>query len=500
MTKQQAVTIVRETFESPFNRKQFTYFIKNLLNSIEDAPISFRYVPDRFKPYISRFERIGKYFEGKERIDILVVNLRKETSIERARSMQRNFVAGYLQGDYGTTSIKNAALVAFVSPTTEDWRFSLVCLDYILEEKPTGKLKIISELTPARRWSFLVGKHENSHTAQRRLAPIIADDEHNPTLENLEEAFNIEKVTQEFFEKYRELFLRFKEALDKEIETNSVTKSDFDAKKVNSVDFSKKLLGQIIFLYFLQRKGWFGVPRDADWGSGSKQFLRELFEKKHGDYINFFNDILEPLFYDALRNDRSHDDHYYSRFNCKIPFLNGGLFDPINNYDWVHADLLLPNELFSNRRKSKEGDIGDGILDIFDRYNFTVREDEPYEKEVAIDPELLGKAYEKFNAIRPDNFEEFQVALKSGRKGEESKFNKQYGVYYTPREIVHYMCQQSLINYLVNEIGGKIEKKEIENLIFHGEKFIENDKNALKNIDNVRMGEQKTTTSELYFF
>ncbi len=112
--------------------------------------------------------------------------------------------------------------------------------------------------------------------------------------------------------------------------------------------------------------------------------------------------------------------------------------------DWVNTDILLANELFSNKKKTKEGDTGNGILDVFDRYNFTVKEDEPLEKEVAIDPELLGKAYEKFNAIRPDNFEEYINALKSGKKGDESKFNKQYGVYYTPREIVHYMCQRSL--------------------------------------------------------
>jgi len=125
--------------------------------------------------------------------------------------------------------------------------------------------------------------------------------------------------------------------------------------------------------------------------------LRELLDKKHGDYKNFFNDVLEPLFYEALRYDRQ--DYYYSRFNCKIPFLNGGLFDPIGNYDWVHTDIILSNELFSNSTKTKVGDTGDGIFDIFDRYNFTVIEDEPLEKEVAIDPELLGKAYEKFNAF-----------------------------------------------------------------------------------------------------
>jgi len=457
MDKIQASNIVKNTFEKPFDKTVFISFVKNLLNQIEETPFTYKgnYIHDSFKEYIASLERIGKYSDGEHKIDILIVQLKKETSIERARTMQRNYIAKYLNGSRGG-EMKEAALVAFVSPNTEDWRFSLVKMDYKFEKTAKGKTKVKEEFTPARRWSFLVGTHENSHTAQSRLVPLISDDTHNPTLAELEESFNIEKVTKEFFEKYRELFLRTKEELDKVIKNDSFIKTDFEKKDVNTVDFSKKLLGQIVFLYFLQKKGWFGVQRDSEWGAGSKQFLRELFEKKHGSYNNFFNDILEPLFYEALRIDRSHDDHYYKHFNCKIPFLNGGLFDPMNGYDWVKTDILIPNELFSNSKKTKEGDTGDGILDIFDRYNFTVKEDEPLEKEVAIDPELLGKAYEKFNAIRPDNYAEFKKALKSGKKGDESKFNKQYGVYYTPREIVHYMCQQSLINYLYTELNDGI--------------------------------------------
>jgi methylase of polypeptide subunit release factors len=348
-------------------------------------------------------------------------------------------------------------------------------MDYKFEKTKTGKLKVKEEFTPARRWSFLVGTNEKSHTAQSRLVNILVNDEQAPTLEEIEKAFDIETVTREFFLKYRELFMRTKEELDQVVKNDPKIKADFEAKGVDTVNFAKKLLGQIVFLYFLQKKGWFGVGRDDVWGAGSKHFLRQMFEKKHGEYNNFFNDILEPLFYEALRIDRGHDDHYYSRFNCKIPFLNGGLFDPIGNYDWVHTDIIIPDRLFSNTNKTKEGDIGDGILDIFDRYNFTVKEDEPLDKEVAIDPELLGKAYEKFNAIRPDNFDEFRDALKSGKTGEENKFNKKFGVYYTPREIVHYMCQQSLINYLANELEGKASKEDIEILIHTGEHVSENE-------------------------
>ena len=355
------------------------------------------------------------------------------------------------------------------------------------------------EFTPARRWSFLVGANEKSHTAQSCLVNILANDEQAPTLKEIENAFDVEIVTKEFFIKYRELFLRSKEELDRILNKDSKIKADFEAKGVDTVNFAKKLLGQIIFLYFLQKKGWFGVGRDDDWGTGSKNFLRELFDKKHGGYKNFFNDILEPLFYEALRTgqEREHEDYYYSRFNCKIPFLNGGLFDPIGNYDWVHTDINLPDKLFSNANKTKEGDTGDGILDIFDRYNFTVKEDEPLEKEVAIDPELLGKAYEKFNAIRPDNYDEFTKALKSSRKSEENKFNKKFGIYYTPREIVHYMCQQSLINYLATELEGKASKKDIETLIHTGEQINENEVAALIKEQNIKEGKQKTSGYKL---
>jgi hypothetical protein len=511
MDREQALQFIINTFENPFDKATFIIFIKNLLNSFDEAHFIYQgnYIPDAYKQYIKSLERIGKYKNSEKTLDILIITLQKETSLERARTMQRNFVAWYLNGSRGG-DLKDAALVAFVPPDKKDWRFSLVKMDYTTHQTESGKTKVKEVFTPVRRWSFLVGENEKCHTAKSRLIGILENDEQSPTLDEIEKAFDIETVTREFFIKYRELFIRTKEELDKIIKKDPKIAADFELKNIDTVNFSKKLLGQIVFLYFLQKKGWFGVGRDDDWGSGSKHFLRELFEKKHANYHNFFNDILEPLFYEALSTDHSSYDDYYSKFNCRIPFLNGGLFDPIGGYDWVHTDILLPNELFSNSNPTKEGDTGDGILDIFDRYNFTVKEDEPLEKEVAIDPELLGKAYEKFNAIRPDNFEDYRKALKSGKKGEENKFNKQYGVYYTPREIVHYMCQQSLINYLYTELntdktyyqkfgdknldlfGNKfkkgqldlvlehrekpiISKKDIETLIIHGERIDENE-------------------------
>jgi type I restriction-modification system DNA methylase subunit len=433
MDRQAAVKVIKDTFENSFDKGRFINLSKNLVKYL-DSSKNFTYqgniIPAAYQQSIQTLERVGKYEDADDnKIDALIVRLKREHSLERARTMQRNFVAWYLNGSRGG-ELKDAALVAFVSPESEDWRFSLVRMDYNIAETPGGKVKVETELTPARRYSFLVGENESSHTAQVQLLPILLDDERKPLLSDFEKAFNIEVVTKEFFTKYRELFHDVEEALEDVIKQNRKAKEDFAAKGVDTVNFAKKLLGQIVFLYFLQKKGWFGVGRDEDWGDGPKDFLRRLFGKKIAPYRNFFNDVLEPLFYEALASERT--DDFYSRFNCKIPFLNGGLFDPINNYDWVHTDILFPNELFSNSEKTKEGDTGTGILDVFDRYNFTVNEDEPLDKEVAIDPEMLGEVFENLLEV---------------------KDRKSKGTYYTPREIVHYMCQESLINYLDTAIN-----------------------------------------------
>jgi hypothetical protein len=445
MDKLASQKIVRETFQDAFDRGRFIHFCKNLLNTIDTSRASSAssQIPEAYKNFINKYERIGTYTDlAHNQIDVLIVHLQRETSLERARTAQRNFVARYLkEGDQ-----RDAGLVAFVSPNSADWRFSLVKMDYKFEEGKGGTIKVKEEFTPARRWSFLVGAHENSHTAQSWLAPLVEDDENNPTIAELEEAFNIEKVTDEFFRKYKELFLRTDETLHHLLEENPLIRKDFANKHVNPVDFSKKLLGQIVFLYFLQKKGWFGVERDAPWGSGPKNFLRQAFKKCRG---NFFNDVLEHLFYEALAKEDREDD-YYGKFNCRIPFLNGGLFDPINGYDWLHTDILFPNDLFSNTQMTPEGDTGDGILDVFDRYNFTVKEDEPLEREVAVDPEMLGKVFENLLDV---------------------KDRKSKGTYYTPREIVHYMCERSLINSLVTELTYIVPREEVEQLIIHGEPF-----------------------------
>ena len=141
MKKTDAVKLIRKTFEAPFEREQFTLFLKELLNSFDESKAhKWKMVKESFSEQVASWERVGVYQKDERRIDTLIVYLKKETSLERARTMQRNFVAGYLRGDYGSTSEKHAALVAFVSADPADWRFSLVKLEYALKENEKGEI------------------------------------------------------------------------------------------------------------------------------------------------------------------------------------------------------------------------------------------------------------------------------------------------------------------------------------------------------------------------
>lgn len=455
MNKKEAEEIISSTFSNNFDEQRYEKFASNLFKTYEskDKIVESQYIKLAYRAFVIKYKIVGT-FEDREghEIDILEVNLKKSSTLERARTAQRNFIAEYLK-----SRNKDAALVAFISPDNKEWRLSLVKMENSLEVV-NEKLKTKEEVTPAKRWSFLVGKNEGSHTARSRFINILTSDE-DPNLAEIEAAFDIETVTKEFFDKYTELYFRFKEYLDFLIAKDETIKKDFEEKEISTVDFAKKTLGQIVFLYFLQKKGWFGVAPDKQWGEGPKRFLREVFErrKKYGD--NFFNDILEPLFYKALAQDRGIESIYPDLNNCRMPFLNGGLFEPMNGYLWETTNIIIPDELFSNDHQDKKtGDIGDGILDVFDRYNFTVNENEPLEKEVAVDPEMLGKVFENLLDI---------------------KDRKSKGAFYTPREIVHYMCQESLINYLCTEINNEISRNDLELFIRKGDRIIENDTIAL---------------------
>lgn len=452
MEKQQAIQLISDTFNDNFNEVRYTKFITNLLNDLEPKSNSYsgQMLWDDHKDHINSYKRIAKYTDPEgEALDVLIVEVKTIAKLERARTSLRNFVIKHLK-----KFEKDFALVAFYAQEDDglDWRFSFIKLEhqsYFDEEK--DKVKIKEELTPAKRYSFLVGKHEQSHTAKTQLLPLLQNLANNPTVAEIENAFSVEKVTDEFFSQYKDLYVKLYEHFGKDdhIET------ELRNAKIDNARFTKKLLGQIVFLYFLQKKGWLGVPKDQKWGKGERRFIQNLYNSSQAEESNFFKDKLQYLFYEALAHERDNVDSYYDRFDCRIPFLNGGLFEA--EYEWQTANITIPQSLFRSG-EVKENDRT-GILDVFDRYNFTIKEDEPLDKEVAVDPEMLGKVFENMLEITE---------------------RKSKGAFYTPREIVHYMCQESLIHYLDNALEGSVKKKDIETYIRMGHNALENDQRVAK--------------------
>ncbi len=465
MDKKRAISLIEETFNDSFSEDRFTVFAKNLLNDFEDKhnQYSGNLIWDDYKEHINTYKRIGKYIDPEgEALDVLIVEVKSVTKLERARTALRNFVIKHL-----SKFEKDYALVAFYSKedSGNDWRFSFIKLEYRSElDEEKGKVKTKKEFTPAKRYSFLVGKYEKAHTAKNQLLPLLQNISNNPTIEELEAAFSIEKVTDEFFNQYKDLYIKLYE----HFENDKKVKAAIKEAGIDNARFTKKLLGQIVFLYFLQKKGWLGVAQNARWGTGKKRFVQELNEQAQKEKVNFFKDKLQYLFYEALAKERDNVNSYYKRFDCRIPFLNGGLFEA--DYNWQEANITIPENLFRNEEKNKSGDVGTGILDVFDRYNFTIKEDEPLDKEVAVDPEMLGKVFENMLDITE---------------------RKSKGAFYTPREIVHYMCQESLIHYLDNALESEVEKRDIETFIREGHFALENDERvAIK-------GETKTYQYQL---
>ena len=481
-----------EILEQEFNRENFCDFIKDLLNLNSEDIVNGKEQnagTELYRNYIDKSQLYAKYKDDKKRtIGIIIIKLKNNKNPANARTLQRNFIA-HLLNYYEL----DASITAIYSDTDDTWRLSFVKQELEIE---VGKLK--TKVSPAKRYSYLFGKDEPNHTAKEQLLELLENNIKKYSVEEIEEKFSVEKVTKDFFEKYKENYLKLKETLEKNDEFISESKRcDFTAE-----EFTKKLMGQIVFIYFLQKKGWLGVKLvpsklsinefdeiynkqdilgkkildtyyisynggkivkkelleklkeneqeletlsdifvdtkyDKEWGTGEKRFIRTIFENCKNRNKNFFDDYLEPFFYNGLNHKRK--NQYFSVFNCKIPFLNGGLFEPLDNYKWEIAKFNIKNEIFSN-------DDDDGILDFFDRYNFTMNEEEPLEKDVAVDPEMLGKIFENLLDV---------------------KDRKSKGAFYTPREIVHYMCQESLANYLVNKVG--VDYKEIKEFIQYGE-------------------------------
>ncbi len=430
MDKSSAENLVSQAFNYPFNQSKYSELISNIFKVSVKSELNTIPISDKFKNIVLNIKIYSNYSDTKsKKVDALEIKLHDNISFNKSRYIQRNIATDYLKNNNC-----DAVLISFYNSKGMDWRLSLVTREINSHIDEKGNIKVQINTSPIKRLSYLVGQNEPNYTAKTQVVNLLLNKDN--TLDDIKNAFNLEKVSDEFFEDYKKHYLDLSKEIDKLIKDDHKIKNDFKEKNINSENFSKKLLGQIVFLYFVQKKGWLGIRKNENgnfqkWGSGSKTFLQDLYNDYKNNKFqakNFFNDLLEPIFYDALNNE----EEYYDKLDCKIPFLNGGLFKPFNEYNWTETDINIDDKIFEN------------IFETFDQYNFTVQEDQNFDADVAVDPEMLGKVFER---LLPENF----------KKGK--------GSYYTPREVVSYMCKQSIKDYLKKNKNLELQSKNLENLI-----------------------------------
>jgi len=215
----------------------------------------------------------------------------------------------------------------------------------------------------------------------------------------LEQAYNVEAVTKNFFRTYKAIFDRVMDLMQSGLPDDAERKP-----------FCQMLFNRLMFLYFLQRKGWMTF-------GGSEQYFEALWaDARRKNDGNFYDTRLRPLFFVALSHARSTNDTraiaILQRKIGKVPFLNGGLFEE-GELD-RRPGVTVPDEA-----------IRLILQELFAKFNFTIAESTPYDVQVAVDPEMLGKVFEELVTGRHDT-----------------------GAYYTPRPIVAFMCREALKGYL----------------------------------------------------
>ena len=397
-------------------------YLKNILSAKFDFDI-WKDLLEKIFPKVEVFTSVAKIADShvKERSARLYIRLddgrslaifRFEVSdnvqISRNRKSLRDIAAKYV--DQG---LIHGALVFYYSQNQDDYRLTFIAKQTYFNE--SGEL--VKKETAPKRYTFLLGKNEPCTTAASRLIELANKKNYGSIyLTDVTDAFSVERLNKEFFNGYKAQYKKF-------VDTLSDTKQHRD--------YVKKLLGRLVFLQFLQKKGWMGVPAsNAKWEGGDKNYLSKLVDN-YANNNRLLSDVLELLFFKTLNEKRNGDiaDGKLGE-NIKIPYLNGGLFDK-DKID--ELDIDFPYSYFKD------------LMDFFSQYNFTIDENDPDDSEVGIDPEMLGHIFE--NLLED---------------------NKDKGAFYTPKEIVQYMCRQSVIQYLKTHEPSELYAEPIEQLINNG--------------------------------
>ena len=423
---------LRNLFQSSFNLAQWVSFLQNFFQATELKSKPERIINNATDEgyYLGSIDTTDSY-----RIGLFHYNITKG-SVANKRVGLRNLVKSFINPNWGEFE---AALVVFDSG--DHWRLSFIC-------------DIKGEATAAKRYTYVFGSKELLYKTPIERFRFLQNK--GISFENLKTAFSVEALSDEFFDKYRDQYADFIQYVtgkrfvkvgskwEEKIlsEPNTSLMEAFGHNDKNIRDYIKKMMGRITFLHFLQRKGWM---------CGDLNYMQNMFEKSpyKNDYLD---SVLEPLFFgilntkpaerEALFTENGWDKNQLEEWK-NIPYLNGGLFERTEEDIYESS---FPAEYFQR------------LFQFFSEYNFTIDENDPNDAEVGVDPEMLGKIFE--NLLED---------------------NKDKGAFYTPKEIVRYMCQESLIAYL--DTNTSIASDKIRKFVLFPEEGVleipENKKNKL---------------------
>ena len=454
---------LRNTFQSPFDINRWYNLLHDIFKASElkVTPEKINDDPDEEGYYLGNVATADYY-----RIGFFIFNIRRG-SVANRRVGLRRLVRNFTNPRWGEF---DAALVIFnetpsslpnldpntrsphpspsPNPDSSPWRLSFIS-------------DIKGKATAPKRYTYVFGYPDLLYKTPIERFAILQ--KKGITFENLMTAFSVEALSDEFFDKYREQYADFIQYItgkrfvksgskweEKKLgEPNDKLMQAFnhDEKKIR--DYIKKMMGRITFLHFLQRKGWM---------CGDLNYMQNMFQNSayKNDYLD---SVLEPLFFGVLNTKPDEREALFTEYGWDkkllhewrdIPYLNGGLFE---RDEPDEPESRFPAEYFQR------------LFQFFSEYNFTIDENDPNDAEVGVDPEMLGKIFE--NLLED---------------------NKDKGAFYTPKEIVRYMCQESLIAYL--ETNTTIAKDKIRQFVLTPEEGVahipdnKKDKllNALKNV------------------
>ena len=413
---------LRKMFQSSFNMAQWYSFLQYFFNASELKEKPERIIENTSDEgyYLGNINTTDSY-----RIGLFHYNIH-QSSVANKRVGLRNLVKSFINPTWGEF---DAALVVFDSG--DHWRLSFIC-------------DIKGEATSPKRYTYVFGSNDLLYRTPIERFNFLK--KKGISFENLKTAFSVEALSDEFFDKYREQYADFIQYVtgkrfvkvgskwEEKIlcEPNAALMQAFNHNEKKIRDYIKKMLGRITFLHFLQRKGWM---------CGDLNYMQNMFE--NSQYKNdYLDSVLEPLFFGVLNTKPAEREALFADYHWDksllnewkdIPYLNGGLFERDEDDE---PESRFPADYFKR------------LFQFFSEYNFTIDENDPNDAEVGVDPEMLGKIFE--NLLED---------------------NKDKGAFYTPKEIVRYMCQESLIAYL--ETNTSVAKDKIRQFVLSPEEGVE---------------------------